>query len=122
MKYPIYSCTNFLCPERDRAKEIIITDPSIFPTCSSCNYQLVNNLYYHPQEEKTETNSNIDGPEHYGGYQVLELICAAEYGKGFCLGNSIKYLSRALKKGNFKEDILKAQVYLNYYIENELEK
>ena len=58
----------------------------------------------------------IDGPAHYGGYQVLELICNAGYGKGFCLGNAIKYLSRAMKKDDFIGDLKKAKVYLDYYI------
>lgn len=104
-----YFCPNFLCPEKNKTQEVTHT-----LCCSSCQYTLIKR-----QPDKVST---MDGQEHYGGYQVLELICAAGYGKGFCLGNSIKYLSRAMKKDNFKKDLLKAQVYLNYYIDNELEK
>lgn len=66
--------------------------------------------------------NKIDGPDHYGGYQVLELICAAGYGKGFCLGNALKYISRAMKKDNFAVDLRKAKLYLDYYVKHELEK
>jgi len=59
----------------------------------------------------------VDGPAHYNGYQVLEAICDAGLGRGFCLGNAIKYLLRSGKKGKHKEDLDKAQFYLNWYLE-----
>ena len=37
--------------------------------------------------------------------------------RGFCLGNAIKYLSRAGKKGLTTEDLKKAVWYLNREIE-----
>ena len=60
----------------------------------------------------------VDGPAHYNGYQVLEAICDAGLGRGFCLGNAVKYLLRAEKKGRDKEDLEKAQFYLDWYIEH----
>ena len=59
---------------------------------------------------------SIDGPEHYNGYQVIDTIWDAGYVEGFCIGNAIKYLSRAHKKDNFEEDIKKAQWYIEYYL------
>jgi len=62
----------------------------------------------------------IDHPVHYGGignqYEAIKIIEA--WGLGFCLGNVVKYISRAGKKGNQVEDLRKAQWYLNREIEN----
>lgn len=59
-------------------------------------------------------------PEHYGGdttYETIKVIHA--WGLGFNLGNCVKYISRAGKKGRGKtlEDLKKAQFYLTYEIE-----
>ena len=59
----------------------------------------------------------VDGPAHYNGYQVLDAICDAGFARGFCLGNAVKYILRAQKKGNEKQDLEKAQFYLNWYLE-----
>ena len=62
--------------------------------------------------------SKIDGPKHYGGYQVLELIFDSGFGEGFCLGNVLKYIARSKKKENMEEDLRKAKIYLDYYLEH----
>jgi len=41
-------------------------------------------------------------------------ILTDEQMTGFCLGNALKYLWRAGKKDDFKEDINKDQWYLGY--------
>lgn len=56
----------------------------------------------------------IDGPAHYRGYQVLELINDSEV--GFEVGNVIKYCARSKQKGKELEDLGKAQFYLDWYI------
>lgn len=65
----------------------------------------------------------INHPKHYGGeedtYEAIKVIEA--WSLNFCLGNVIKYLSRAGKKGSKLEDLKKAQWYLNREIEK-LEK
>lgn len=59
--------------------------------------------------------SNVDHPAHYGGaanpYEAIKVIEA--WGLGFCLGNTVKYLSRAGKKGDVIEDLEKARWYLD---------
>ena len=64
----------------------------------------------------------IDHPAHYGGadntYEAIKVIEAWEL--GFNLGNVIKYISRAGKKGSKLEDLKKAQWYLNREIEKQL--
>jgi hypothetical protein len=56
----------------------------------------------------------VNHPQHYGGednqYEAIKVIEAWEL--DFCLGNVIKYISRAGKKGSKMEDLRKAQWYL----------
>ena len=56
----------------------------------------------------------VDHPAHYGGdttYEAIKVIEAWEL--GFCLGNTVKYISRAGKKGDALEDLKKARWYLD---------
>jgi hypothetical protein len=61
----------------------------------------------------------VDHPAHYGGadnpYEVIKVIEAWEL--GFCLGNTVKYIARAGKKGGALEDLRKAAWYLQREIE-----
>jgi hypothetical protein len=64
----------------------------------------------------------INHPAHYGGDTVYETIKVIEaWGLNFHLGNCVKYISRAGKKGKSKklinEDLSKALWYLKRYIE-----
>lgn len=65
----------------------------------------------------------INHPDHYGGaenpYEAIKVIEA--WSLGFCLGNTVKYISRAGKKGDRIEDLRKARWYLDREISN-LEK
>ena len=61
----------------------------------------------------------VNNPKHYGGDTTYEAIKVIEAWKlNFHLGNVIKYISRAGKKDltKTKEDLLKAQWYLDRYI------
>lgn len=66
-------------------------------------------------------NESVDHPAHYGGadnpYEAIKVIEA--WGLGFCLGNAVKYLSRAGKKGSRLEDLRKARWYIDREIVNE---
>lgn len=65
------------------------------------------------------TEERINHPQHYGGDTVYETIKVIEaWGLGFNLGNAVKYISRAGKKGDHLEDLKKAQFYLNREISN----
>lgn len=63
----------------------------------------------------------VNHPAHYGGgdnpYEAIKVIEA--WSLGFCLGNTVKYISRAGKKGSRLEDLEKAAWYLQREIENE---
>jgi Protein of unknwon function (DUF3310) len=62
----------------------------------------------------------VNHPVHYGGdvpYEAIKVIEA--WGLGFCLGNTVKYISRSGKKTSDKiEDLKKAAWYLNREIVN----
>ena len=64
----------------------------------------------------------VNHPAHYGGednvYEVIKVIEAWEI--DFHLGNTVKYISRAGKKGSDKElqDLKKALWYLQRKIDN----
>ncbi len=57
----------------------------------------------------------VNHPAHYGGadnpYEAIKVIEA--WSLGFCLGNTVKYISRAGKKGAALEDLKKARWYLD---------
>jgi hypothetical protein len=66
----------------------------------------------------------VNHPSHYGGadnpYEAIKVVEA--WNLGFCLGNTVKYISRAGKKTpDALEDLKKALWYLNREISN-LEK
>jgi hypothetical protein len=64
-----------------------------------------------------DQKEHVDHPSHYGGkdnpYEAIKVIAA--WGLGFCLGNAVKYISRAGKKdpGKLVEDLKKARWYLD---------
>ena len=72
----------------------------------------------------TESKEAVDHPEHYGGkddpYEAIKVIKAWDL--GFCLGNTVKYISRAGKKDPAKriEDLRKALWYLQQQINYEV--
>jgi hypothetical protein len=57
----------------------------------------------------------VNHPSHYGGednvYEAIKVI--EDWDLGFNLGNALKYISRADKKGNKLEDLKKASWYIN---------
>jgi hypothetical protein len=54
----------------------------------------------------------VNHPDHYQGnnFEVIDII--EDYELGFNLGNAIKYILRADKKGNKKQDLKKAMWYI----------
>lgn len=59
--------------------------------------------------------SKVDHPDHYGGesnpYEAIKVIEA--WGLDFHLGNTLKYIARAGKKGDELTDLKKAAWYLD---------
>jgi hypothetical protein len=73
------------------------------------------------KRRSSDTKEAVNHPAHYGGadnpYEAIKVIEA--WGLGFCLGNTVKYISRAGKKDNGKllEDLKKARWYLDRAIQ-----
>ncbi len=68
-------------------------------------------------------HDSVNHPSHYtdGGIETIDFIRAkltTDEFRGYCVGNAMKYISRAGKKGDFKTDIEKAIVYLKWSIEH----
>lgn len=64
---------------------------------------------------------SIDHPAHYGGDNTYEAIKVIEaWDLGFCLGNVVKYISRAGRKpgADLLDDLRKARWYLEREIQN----
>jgi hypothetical protein len=60
----------------------------------------------------------INHPSHYGGDTTYEAIKVIEaWALGFCLGNAVKYICRADRKGAPLDDLKKAAWYLNREIQ-----
>lgn len=74
---------------------------------------------YIDNQPTPEQPESVNHPQHYGGkenpYEAIKVIEA--WNLPFSLGNVIKYVSRAGKKGNKLEDLKKAQWYLSREIE-----
>jgi Protein of unknwon function (DUF3310) len=64
-------------------------------------------------------SDSVNHPAHYGGeanvYEAIKVIEA--WRLGFCLGNAVKYIARAGKKGDEIEDLRKALWYLQREID-----
>lgn len=68
------------------------------------------------------SNANRVGSEHYRKMEIqpwhaMEAWMPPEEFKGYLRGNALKYLARAGHKGPYKEDIQKAQHYLQKLLE-----
>jgi hypothetical protein len=59
----------------------------------------------------------VDNPPHYKGTAVEPIDAIEAWGLGFVLGNVIKYVARAGRKGDRLEDLRKAKFYLDRAIE-----
>ena len=68
---------------------------------------------YVPHPETTKVNDPVEHPSHYtyGRIECIDYI--TDKGLDFCLGNVIKYVTRAGHKENALEDLKKARWYLD---------
>ena len=72
--------------------------------------------------QTTVSNDPVNHPNHYtqGGIETINFIIKSlgkEGAADYCLGNVIKYVSRAKFKENELQDVKKAQWYLNKAVE-----
>jgi len=71
-------------------------------------------------KQELDLPNAVEHPKHYGGknntYEAIKVINAWKL--NFSLGNVVKYISRAGKKGDYLEDLKKAKFYLENEINN----
>lgn len=70
---------------------------------------------------------DVSSPQHYaeGNYECIDVMVdqfGLETVLDFCLLNAFKYIYRCRKKGKFKQDLEKAEWYINYIVANVDEK
>lgn len=75
------------------------------------------------RERQNGKDDPVNHPSHYanGKFEVIDIIedqLGIDGLRGFCLGNTIKYICRAGKKNPSKliEDLEKAEWYLHHYL------
>lgn len=68
-------------------------------------------------EGRAQADNAVDHPTHYVTAAGIEVIDVIEcYGLGFHLGNAVKYLLRAGRKGDAETDLRKAAWYLERWL------
>lgn len=60
----------------------------------------------------------VTSPDHYnqGKIECIDAIWEAGFGEAYCIGNALKYLWRAGRKGEKVEDLAKASFYVRYLL------
>lgn len=110
------------CPLYERSKSLSACFSDISTEDLDINYSI---LFGNGRTASTESPENdpVNRPSHYtdGKIEVIEFI--EDKKLGFCLGNAVKYISRAGKKDPTKEieDLNKAKWYIERRIK-ELEE
>ena len=71
------------------------------------------NIDFKELDIKEDKKEMVNHPSHYnmGKYEAIEVI--EDWGLGFNLGNTVKYISRAGHKDNILQDLKKALWYLD---------
>ena len=61
-------------------------------------------------------SNTVNHPDHYKGKKFEAIDIIDDYQLGFNLGNAVKYILRAGKKGDTAEDLKKAKWYIEHEI------
>ena len=83
--------------------------------------EIVENVEMQPvktEPSKPEVSKNVSEPSHYVDgrkYEPRKVI--HDWGLNFNLGNAVKYISRAGRKGDMLTDLMKAKQYIEFEIE-----
>jgi hypothetical protein len=87
----------------------------LIPILQPVDVTMYSAKYTDPYEKDSRRVSDtVNHPSHYGGDTVYEAIKVIEaWELGFNLGNAVKYVSRADRKGTAVEDLKKARWYLD---------
>jgi hypothetical protein len=97
--------------DEEMKKQLDVELTSVSLTAEEINERL--------QNSRLVTKEMVNHPDHYQGnnFEVIDII--EDYELGFSLGNAIKYILRADKKGARKQDLKKAIWYIQREIDRE---
>lgn len=101
-------CLN--CTTRDHESNMVYQQAGGF-LCKQCH--AVN-----PQCKTVLHSDLVNHPSHYKGKGLECIQVIKAFDLNFSLGNAVKYILRAGKKGSKKQDLQKAVWYLNNEIES----
>ena len=116
----------------DKDRKLLMSECDIVVLCTTytpchmlewateCGLEVVGFWEFTEREKATTLKpvaEAVSHPSHYtfGEYEVIDVI--EDWGLDFHLGNVLKYVARAGRKGDQKEDLLKAKWYLERFIE-----
>lgn len=75
-------------------------------------------ILYHATLADNQGDTAVEEPPHYvAGREYEPVKVIRDWGLNFNLGNVVKYVSRAGRKGDALEDLRKARQYLDFEIE-----
>lgn len=63
--------------------------------------------------EKLKPADPVNHPPHYNKGKIEPIDVIKDWGLGFCLGNTVKYIARCFHKGSTIQDLEKARWYLD---------
>ena len=95
--------------------ELLKSDSELIDgVCSDCVQKMIE------EKKKAEKrNEAVKHPSHYAEGRKHEPIdVITDWELDFCLGNVVKYISRAGRKKDELEDLKKARFYLDYKIKS----
>ena len=96
---------DYLCPKCLTILDCQTIGDAEWFECDTCKRSI-------QQDDAIASMKDVNHPDHYkgNGLEVIEVIESFEL--GFNLGNAIKYILRAGKKGDKETDLEKARWYL----------
>lgn len=113
-KEPILSsnckyCNTFLKSEDEYVERV----------CSDCKQKIVDGMIESTMRIESNKKEAVTHPSHYAEGRKHEPIdVITDWELDFCLGNVVKYISRAGRKKDELEDLKKARFYLDYKIKS----
>ena len=115
---------SYFCSLCDLMNSDVCKDCQFSPPMMNCpsNYIPKDGLTWNWKTEKMNEFDAVSHPSHYTeGRQYEPRKVIHDWGLNFNLGNAVKYISRAGRKGDALEDLKNARQYLDFEIE-EMEK
>ena len=117
------------CPLRDIERNTCFKEYKLYPNEIERNYNIIFGSGETAEDPVGKLGDPVNHPSHYtaGGVECIDAITSAlckyeDPVDAWLAGQVIKYLWRAPLKGKYKEDIEKAQFYLNRLVDKQIDE